>query len=489
MLNICNLSGGYGNIQVINDISFSVGKGEILGILGPNGSGKTTLMKMISGAIRPSSGEVLLLGKQIHEYTSKELAKKIAVLPQHSDSSFTYSVREIVALGRYPHQKGLLQFSTSKEDEEVITTSMKQTNVFQFKEKSYQTLSGGEKQRVLLARAVAQEPQILLLDEPTNHLDISYQMGLLDNLKEWSQLKGLTVIAILHDLNIASLYCDKILLLNNGETVGLNRPYQVLEEKRLKSTYRANLQRHNHPTFPRPLITFQPKELDKNVSLIENLTFFQSDEQIKITSQIPLKTLSSAVIGSGYGWFHTFINRHVDKNYYCDDPVVEYTTYLQEQEVNIEETVGMMTAAFLKDVCSKTFRTKDMTLKVVVTAGTSNAVDVTRAYLNEEVPVAIGTINTWIFIEGTLYDAAFVQGMVTATEAKVKAMQEEGIVDQVTGTIATGTSTDSILIAATQTGRTFPYAGPVTDIGKYIAKIVFEVTREAIKKNKIRRSL
>ena len=144
----------------------------------------------------------------------------IAVLSQHSSQSFSYTVKETVSLGRYAHQKGLFQ-SWSKADEEVIQRVMKQIGVSRFQNKNIQELSGGEKQRVFLAQALAQEPEILLLDEPTNHLDLSYQKELLDFLKQWTSDNGLTVISIFHDLNLAGLYCDRLLLLENGRLISI----------------------------------------------------------------------------------------------------------------------------------------------------------------------------------------------------------------------------------------------------------------------------
>lgn len=486
MLVVNQLSGGYRGKTIIKDISFTVRNGEIFGIVGPNGSGKTTLMNLINGNIEPQSGEILIDGKNIKAYSTKELARIMAVLPQHSESSFSYTVEEVVMLGRYPYQKGFFHGQT-EEDEQIVHDVMKQTGIYQYKNKTLDSLSGGERQRVILARALAQEPSLLLLDEPTNHLDISFQMALLDQLKSWAMEKKLTVIAILHDLNMASLYCDQVLLLNEGKMVDLNKPQQVMEEIQLQNVYKTSVRRKEHPMVPSPLITLVPKTKQNDApQLISQLKIDQTSDYIKVDSPIFLKTLSSAVIGAGFGWAKHFVNRHVDKNYRCENVEAEYQEYLRHLGIDREETIGMMTAAILEDACFETVHEDDFSLLVVVTAGVSNAVDASKAYWHDSSFVSIGTINTWIFIEGKLTDAAFVQALMTATEAKVKAFQEEDVLDAVTNTVATGTSTDSTMIASTQTGTEFLYAGTITNLGKNIAKAVFSATTAAIRKNKQR---
>ncbi|MBU8907182.1 heme ABC transporter ATP-binding protein [Desertibacillus haloalkaliphilus] len=488
MLQVKNVSGGYGSDQVIKDVSFSVKEGEIFGILGPNGSGKTTLLKMISGSLPIQSGEILYDHTPLQAFTSKELARNIAVLPQNSDTSFTYSVKDIVALGRYPHQKGIFHFK-SDEDEQVIEEAMSQTGVYGFKDKPLQSLSGGERQRVLLARALAQEPRVLLLDEPTNHLDISYQMSLLDTLKQWSKRDELTVVAILHDLNMASMYCDRLLLLQDGQMEHLERPTHVMNEKQLERVYETPICRKEHPSVPSPLITLLPNEQRQTErSLISRFVIEQSDEMIKIESPVYLKTLSSAVIGAGFSWDHIFINRHVRKDYDADDAKEEFIDYLSKHNIDHADTVAMMTAAILEDASFEQADGEDFSMMVMVTAGVGNAVDASKAYL-QECKAPVGTINIWVFIEGELTDAAYVQAMMTATEAKTKALLDEEVIDPYTNTIATGTSTDSLLIAATQTGVPLPYAGTITPLGKLLAKTVYEATVKAVQRNKVRRGV
>lgn len=486
MLSVQQISGGYSSEAVLKDISFDVEKGELFGILGPNGSGKTTLLKMLSGILPFQKGEIIINRKRLQEYRPKQLAQMIAVLSQHSSQSFSYTVKETVSLGRYAHQKGLFQ-SWSKADEEVVQHVMKQIGVSRFQHKNIQELSGGEKQRVFLAQALAQEPEILLLDEPTNHLDLSYQKELLDFLKLWTSENGLTVISIFHDLNLAGLYCDRLLLLENGRINIDHIPNEVLREERIRDVYHTDIQKHPHPKVAAPQMVLLPKVKNKvgDFDLDESMLNF-SEEFIELTSPLPLRTMSSGVIGSGTGWHQTFVNRHVHKSYSCSDHRIEMRSFLKSKGFEPSETVGMMTAVVLEDVVYKRFEHNSFSVFVVVTAGVGNAIDASKSE-QHSFEMSPGTINTWIFVSGELTEEAFIQSIMTATEAKVKALNDLKVIDEVTGTIATGTSTDSILIAATQTGEVLEFAGTITPLGKLISKAVYQCTIEAIQKSSKRK--
>lgn len=486
MIEIEHVTISYDGFPAVQDVSFSVQKGEMFGILGPNGSGKTTLLKGISGTIPLNEGNIFLEEKSITKFLARQLAQKVAVLPQQSDISFQYTVEETVKLGRYPYKKGWFHPYT-KEDEQMVKQAMEWTGVDTFKHRFFQTLSGGERQRVLLARALAQEPEVLLLDEPTNHLDIFYQMELFTLLRKWVEEKGLTVIAIFHDLNMASLFCDRLLLMDNGKVVSLDDVNYVLTEQALKEVYKVTLKRNEHPLCPKPTIMFVPESKKHAVpSFRENFSVTKTTEYIYIHSKKPLRTLSSAMIGDGYSWRTAFVNRHVHKNYHELDPIGEYIKYLQALHIKQSDAVAMMTAAYLEDAVFLFHQEDDFNLYCVVTAGISNAVDVSKSYDRKDVHPRPGTINIWLFIEGSLPDAAFVQAMMTATEAKTKALFDLQVLDPETNTLATGTSTDSVLIAATQTGIDLPYAGTITLLGRSIGKVVYEATKTAIERNLVR---
>ncbi|TYS89257.1 adenosylcobinamide amidohydrolase [Rossellomorea aquimaris] len=210
-----------------------------------------------------------------------------------------------------------------------------------------------------------------------------------------------------------------------------------------------------------------------------------SKNQIILQSTRPLKTISSGVTNAGTGWYTTFVNRHVSKNYNSDNHHEEMQGYLQQIGVKREETVGMMTAVQLEDACWGFYEEESFSVFIVVTAGVGNAVDASMSDCHS-FDHSPGTINIWVFINGRVSDAASIQGIMTATEAKVKALAAHNVNDPVTGSGATGTSTDSILIASTEEGVLLEYAGTITPLGKRISKGVYECTIHAISKYKKR---
>jgi iron complex transport system ATP-binding protein len=226
-------------------------------------------------------------------------------------------------------------------------------------------------------------------------------------------------------------------------------------------------------------------ERNKNNVKIDQDLLSCTEEYIELTSPIALRTMSSGVLGSGVGWYQKFVNRHVDKNYNCSDYREEMTAFIKANGFEPAETVGMMTAVFLEDAAYQMYEQDDLSIFDVVTAGVSNAVDASKSERHsfENLP---GTINTWIFVNGELTEVAFIQGIMTATEAKVKVMYDQNVIDVVTGTIATGTSTDSILIAATQQGKCQEFAGTITPLERLISKAVYECTAGAIQKSRKR---
>lgn len=477
MLEIKNLSGGYGDKKIIEDVSFEVEKGEMLGILGPNGSGKSTLMKLMSGVLPVKEGIITVDGKQIADFPPKELARTMAVLPQLHVHAFSHSVRETVSLGRYPHQSGWFS-SWSKEDEQSVIESMRLMDISHYEKSQIDQLSGGEQQRVFVAQALAQNASILLLDEPTNHLDINHQKELLDTIKKQAIEKDLTIVSIFHDINLAAMYCDKLLLLDKGKIYRIGEPHEVVREHDVEAVYKTRVSNHPHPELPKPQITLLPGiEWGAAPKLIKAEDFTISSDMLLYESPKPLKTVSSAVVNAGAGWFQTFLNRHVVKDYNVDDAVREMTQFIGNKGFKPTNTVAMMTAVKTEDAVIREYSGEFGSIVVAVTAGVGNAVDVSKAL---ERTIQVGTINTWIMINGSLSDEAFIQSMITATEAKTKALHQLGVADPLTGTLATGTSTDSCLVAATQQGEFLPYAGPVTELGKLIGSGVFECTVEAI---------
>ena len=237
MLKLKNLTCGYGSF-LLEDINFEVNSSEFTGIIGPNGSGKTTLIRAISGLIKPMKGKIIYQGKGISKFSFKELAREIAVVSQDSYFPDGIKVRDFVLLGRIPHFKKF-QFLESSRDFEIAGKAMELTGTIEFKDRLLKELSGGEKQLVLIARAVAQEPKLLLLDEPTTHLDITHKTKTLDLIKMLNRKFGLTVLVVLHDLNLASQYCSKLIILNKGKIYKTGRPSEVLTHKIIEDVYKT----------------------------------------------------------------------------------------------------------------------------------------------------------------------------------------------------------------------------------------------------------
>ena len=220
-----------GHCDIVKDISINTKSGEFVGIIGPNGSGKSTLLKCIYRVLKPTSGCIYLNDKPLDSLTYKDSAKQMGVVTQHNYYNFDFKVSEVVLMGRAPHKKQMER--DNAEDYAIVHDALRKVDMYAFKDRVFSTLSGGEQQRIILARALAQQTQCLILDEPTNHLDIKHQLQIM----ELSKKMGVTVIAALHDLNIAAAYCDYLYMLKDGEVVSEGSPRTVLTEDIIGSVY------------------------------------------------------------------------------------------------------------------------------------------------------------------------------------------------------------------------------------------------------------
>ncbi|MBD2566572.1 ABC transporter ATP-binding protein [Anabaena lutea] len=226
-LELQNLTGGYTVSPIIQDINLSLQTGEWLSLVGANGSGKSTLLKLISRILSPQQGVILLDGKAIHSQPPNLIAQKLALLPQQQTVPVGLTVRQLVSLGRTPHQSWW-QWELSSEDRQKVEAAIKKTQLEKFSNRLIEELSGGERQRAFLALALAQEPKVLLLDEPTTYLDINYQLQLLELLKNLNQQQNLTIVTVLHELNLAARYSSRIALLKQGHLWEVGTPEAVL---------------------------------------------------------------------------------------------------------------------------------------------------------------------------------------------------------------------------------------------------------------------
>ena len=217
--------------EILRGIDFHVEKGEFVGLIGPNGSGKSTFLKNIYKVLHPQSGDIFLMGGDLLAMSNREMAQRLAVMAQEQEAAFDFTVEEVVMMGRQA-RKRLLE-TESQEDRALVTQVLERIQLTPLREQGFSTLSGGEKQRVLMARALAQQTPILILDEPTNHLDIKYQLQLMELLRQ----SGRTVVAAIHDLNLAAAYCHRLYALKNGVIVGEGTPRELLTPAFLREVY------------------------------------------------------------------------------------------------------------------------------------------------------------------------------------------------------------------------------------------------------------
>jgi iron complex transport system ATP-binding protein len=238
MLEIKGLSCGYGKRVVLHGVSFTIKRGEFVGVIGPNGSGKTTLLRAINGLLPLTKGTIFLEGRETHQIARRSLAQKVAVVTQSPEAAPPFSVEEFVLLGRIPHW-GRFQLLETEGDLTIAEQAMVLTGIASLQERRMGELSGGERQLAFLARALAQQPQLLLLDEPTAHLDIGHQVQIMDLLRQLNREQSLTIAVVLHDLTLAGLYCDRLILLSEGRLHRLGPPQAVLREEVIEEVYRT----------------------------------------------------------------------------------------------------------------------------------------------------------------------------------------------------------------------------------------------------------
>ena len=231
-----NFSAGYDGKNFIESINFSLEKSEWVGIIGANGSGKSTFLKGISRIIDAYSGNVYLYGHDIHLSSSKEIARKVSVLPQQQKANLPLTVYELVCLGRSPHKKWW-ELELNENDYKKVERSIDLTDMRAFKNKSIQSLSGGQRQRAYLALALAQDSKIILLDEPTTFLDIRYQLQFFELLKRLNKEEELSIITVIHDINLAARYCDRLAVMKEGELLGIDIPSKILTREMMAKAF------------------------------------------------------------------------------------------------------------------------------------------------------------------------------------------------------------------------------------------------------------
>jgi iron complex transport system ATP-binding protein len=259
MMDVHSISFRYQKDWVLQDISFQVGRGEFIGVIGPNGSGKTTLLKILYRLLSPQQGEVLFELVPLKRMSRIDIAKRIAVVAQETYPLFPFRVIEIVLMGRSPYL-GYLMFE-SERDLEIAKKAMEWTEILSFSERPIDELSGGERKRVFIARALAQEPEVILLDEPTANLDIHHQIEFLDLILSLNRERGLTIIMATHDMNLASEFCDRLILLREGRIYKMGAPKEVITQETIETVYGCEVWVDQNPVSGMPRISLLRKEM------------------------------------------------------------------------------------------------------------------------------------------------------------------------------------------------------------------------------------
>jgi iron complex transport system ATP-binding protein len=261
ILEVEGLSFGFGDRRALDGVSFSLTPGSHAGIVGPNGAGKSTLLRLIAGVLTPEAGTVRFGGKPLSAWKRRELARRMAYVPQSAPADISYTAFEVVLAGRFPH---LGYFGLESErDRQAARDALARLDAGSLADRPLSELSGGEQARVLVARALAQEPELLLLDEPTAFLDVGHRLDLYDRLREENRSRGLGVLVVTHDLNMAAEYCDRVLLLSAGKLEADGTPAEVLTATRIGSVYGCEVAVDANPATGAPRITPLPRHSSK----------------------------------------------------------------------------------------------------------------------------------------------------------------------------------------------------------------------------------
>lgn len=437
MIEAKHLSGGYEDFAVHN-VNLSVREGEFLAILGPNGSGKSTLFKLLTGLLPPRQGEILLKGRPLKSYSSKEKARLVSVLGQEEQVAFPFTVEEVVALGRYPHQNRWFA-SLSLRDKEVIDEALEITQVKEMRHKPFHLLSGGEKQRVLLAKALAQEAQCLFLDEPTNHLDLKHSFDLLGMLKDWQQSKRLTVVAILHDLNLAALYADRVALMKDGALTILDDIKQLNDGDDLEKLYDIKVAVLPHPHRDRPQFMLASREdgAQPAHTLFRSYHTLEEEGLFCLSFDHPLKAITNDERGRGIGWFTHFCHIYAPHLNRGDTMNGKPLLFLEKHGLSLHQTALFISSS---KVCRYMLLEEDGELPALV------GVTVGEGKGGEP------HLSIMLFLDGFLTDGALVEGLMYVIGVRERAMAQVGL-----GRTAWPSLAESVhglvAVAASQRGR------------------------------------
>jgi len=274
-LKINDVSFSYSSVPVLHDVSFELGDNELVSILGPNGVGKSTLIHCINKILSPTSGTVMIDGRDVSEIKLKELAKQIGYVPYSANDSFPLSVIDTVMIGRHPHSK----WGTLDKDLDIVYDTLRMLGISHLAMRPFNELSAGQHQKVMLARGLVQEPEILLLDEPTSNLDVRHQLDVTKMLKRLSREKGILIIMISHDINIAAKYSDKIILMHKGSIYDMGEPNKVITAENLRTVYGVTAEITKDDDAPHVILKDAlPMDEDEDDFCVEDIRATESED-------------------------------------------------------------------------------------------------------------------------------------------------------------------------------------------------------------------
>lgn len=252
ILEFHQIAAGYGNREILKDVTMAIREGDFAGLIGSNGTGKSTLIKCVSGLLPLKRGKIMICGRENTSLKSRERAQMVAVVPQSYHVEYDFTVEDIVMMGRNPYLS--FRKKESQTDRDIVEEAMQMTNTAVFRDRFYNELSGGERQRVILARAIAQKPRIILLDEPTSALDVHHQIEVMELITRLNRKEHMTVLAVLHDINMASRFCQRMIMLQEGVVTADGTPREVINRQNMESLYKMKLMIRESPLFHKPEI-------------------------------------------------------------------------------------------------------------------------------------------------------------------------------------------------------------------------------------------
>lgn len=297
-----HVAAGYGNREILKDVTMTVQEGEFSGLIGSNGTGKSTLIKCISGLLPLKRGSISVCGKDNARLKNKERARMVAVVPQSYHVEYNFLVEDIVMMGRNPHLG--LGRRENREDFQIVEDAMKMTNTEIFRGRFYNELSGGERQRVILARAIAQKPQIILLDEPTSALDVHHQIEVMELISRMNRDENMTVLAVLHDINMASRFCKRMVMLQDGVVSEEGTPHQVINRENMEDLYKMKLVIQESALFQKPeIVPIRVMEEEKAETPLHVHVICGANRAVKVIEELDAKgyTVTAGVLNMGSG--------------------------------------------------------------------------------------------------------------------------------------------------------------------------------------------